>query len=129
MTTTENTTAHDELLEATAAEVLVAHQRHGIAACLCGWSILGKSHADHQAAMLAPVFAAAQAEILRVEAARWDAEYASPINRTCPACGAKPGKNCFGSRPMSQAHSQRRGERITPASLRARAAQVVEGPE
>lgn len=66
-----------------------------------------------------------EAQALRAEADRWDAEYASPIRRTCPACGAKPGKYCHGGTgPMKQAHSQRRGERITPASLRARANEI-----
>lgn len=35
-----------------AAAVLVAHQRRDIGSCLCGWSELGKSHADHVAAVL-----------------------------------------------------------------------------
>lgn len=35
-----------------AAEVLVAHQRHG-PGCLCGWTTLGASHPKHQATMLA----------------------------------------------------------------------------
>lgn len=30
-------------------EVLVAHQRHTYAACLCGWSVLGASHSEHVA--------------------------------------------------------------------------------
>jgi hypothetical protein len=38
----------DELAEAT----LVAHQRHTIRSCLCGWSELGRSHARHQVQML-----------------------------------------------------------------------------
>lgn len=36
----------------TMADVLVAHQRHNLRSCLCGWDALGKSHAEHQAAML-----------------------------------------------------------------------------
>ncbi len=35
-----------------AAAVLVAHQRRDIGSCLCGWSELGKSHAEHVAAVL-----------------------------------------------------------------------------
>lgn len=35
-----------------AEAVLVAHQRHGIEGCLCGWAELGKSHPAHQVAML-----------------------------------------------------------------------------
>lgn len=38
----------DEMAEA----ILVAHQRHTIRSCLCGWSELGRSHARHQVAML-----------------------------------------------------------------------------
>lgn len=38
----------DEIAEA----ILVAHQRHDIRGCLCGWSELGKSHPRHQVAML-----------------------------------------------------------------------------
>lgn len=60
-------------IELEIAEVLVEHQRHGNAACLCGWSILGKSHPDHQAAMLTPVIAEAQATAL--EDAAGPAEY------------------------------------------------------
>lgn len=30
-------------------DVLIHHQRHNAASCLCGWSILGLSHADHVA--------------------------------------------------------------------------------
>ncbi len=36
-----------------AQAVLVAHQRFDIARCLCGWSELGLSHAEHQVRMLA----------------------------------------------------------------------------
>lgn len=32
--------------------LLVVHQRHSIGSCLCGWSDLGKSHAEHQVEML-----------------------------------------------------------------------------
>lgn len=28
-------------------QVLIYHPRHTPAACLCGWSVLGASHADH----------------------------------------------------------------------------------
>jgi len=34
------------------AEVLTAHQRQNAGSCLCGWAELGKSHPEHQAAML-----------------------------------------------------------------------------
>lgn len=38
------------------AEVLTAHQRHVVhekgQMCLCGWGEYGRSHPDHQAAML-----------------------------------------------------------------------------
>ena len=36
-----------------AEAILIAHQRRDIGSCLCGWSELGKSHAAHQARMLA----------------------------------------------------------------------------
>lgn len=36
-----------------AAAVLVAHQRRDIGSCLCGWSEIGRSHAEHVAAVLA----------------------------------------------------------------------------
>lgn len=39
--------------ERLAAAVLVAHQRRDSASCLCGWSELGRSHADHVASVLA----------------------------------------------------------------------------
>lgn len=35
-----------------AEAVLVAHQVHGNASCLCGWNELGRSHPRHQVAML-----------------------------------------------------------------------------
>lgn len=35
-----------------AAAVLVAHQRLNMSECLCGWSELGKSHAEHVAEVL-----------------------------------------------------------------------------
>lgn len=35
-----------------AAAVLVAHQRDGAGGCLCGWSVLGASWADHVAQVL-----------------------------------------------------------------------------
>ena len=35
-----------------AAAVLVAHQRRNSASCLCGWSKLGLSHADHVVGLL-----------------------------------------------------------------------------
>lgn len=35
-----------------AAALLVAHQRRDSGSCLCGWSELGKSHAEHVAAVL-----------------------------------------------------------------------------
>ena len=34
------------------AEVLVAHQRQNSSSCLCGWAVLGWSHAVHQEDML-----------------------------------------------------------------------------
>lgn len=34
------------------AEVLVDHQRKNAGSCHCGWSKLGHSHPEHQAAML-----------------------------------------------------------------------------
>lgn len=45
-----------EQIEA-AARVLVAHQRHRSASCLCGWAELGRSHAAHQVEALREVFA------------------------------------------------------------------------
>lgn len=33
------------------AAILTAHQRHR-GGCLCGWADLGKSHPEHQAAVL-----------------------------------------------------------------------------
>jgi len=35
-----------------ARAVLVAHQRRSPASCLCGWSELGSSHANHVAEIL-----------------------------------------------------------------------------
>jgi hypothetical protein len=35
-----------------AQAILVAHQRYDIRSCLCGWSELGRCHAEHQVAML-----------------------------------------------------------------------------
>ena len=35
-----------------AVAVLVAHQRYDMGSCLCGWSELGKSHAEHVAQVL-----------------------------------------------------------------------------
>lgn len=35
-----------------AASILVAHQRKDAATCLCGWSELGHSHAEHVAEIL-----------------------------------------------------------------------------
>jgi hypothetical protein len=32
-----------------AGDVMVYHQRRGIKGCACGWSELGRSHAEHQA--------------------------------------------------------------------------------
>jgi len=46
------------------ARVLVAHQRQSAGSCLCGWSRLGLSHPEHQAALVieaAAPFIAAQA--------------------------------------------------------------------
>lgn len=40
-------------VEAAAELVLVDHQRPNFRSCLCGWDALGKSHPQHQAAMLA----------------------------------------------------------------------------
>jgi hypothetical protein len=36
-----------------ATALLTAHQRRDAGSCLCGWAELGKSHARHQADMLA----------------------------------------------------------------------------
>lgn len=36
----------------TAQAILVAHQRHTVRSCLCGWSELGRLHAAHQVEML-----------------------------------------------------------------------------
>jgi hypothetical protein len=36
-----------------AGALLIAHQRQDVGGCLCGWSVLGKSHAAHQADELA----------------------------------------------------------------------------
>jgi len=33
-------------------DVLVAHQRQNSSGCLCSWAELGKSHPEHQTAML-----------------------------------------------------------------------------
>lgn len=44
--------ADDWTVDATAEDILVAHQRHSPSHCLCGWSELGLSHADHQVQML-----------------------------------------------------------------------------
>lgn len=65
-------------------------------------------------------------QTLTNEAASWDAAYEIPMKKHCSVCGAKPGQNCFGSKkgPLPQAHSQRRGDRITPTSLRARAVEI-----
>lgn len=35
-----------------AIAVLVAHQRHTVSSCLCGWDQLGASHAEHVWRML-----------------------------------------------------------------------------
>lgn len=35
-----------------AEALLIAHQRHSVGGCLCGWSRLGESHAGHQVAVL-----------------------------------------------------------------------------
>jgi hypothetical protein len=35
-----------------AEAILIAHQRHTIGSCLCGWAQLGKSHAGHVVDML-----------------------------------------------------------------------------
>lgn len=35
-----------------ASAVLIAHQRYNASLCLCGWSALGQSWADHVAAVL-----------------------------------------------------------------------------
>lgn len=39
-------------VDETAEAILVAHQRHTIRSCLCGWGELGRSHARHQVEML-----------------------------------------------------------------------------
>jgi hypothetical protein len=45
---------HIELLspDRRAEAILTAHQRRDISSCLCGWSELGRSHPEHQVAML-----------------------------------------------------------------------------
>lgn len=43
----------DLTLDEAAELILVAHQRHNAASCLCGWAELGRSHARHQVAKLA----------------------------------------------------------------------------
>lgn len=35
-----------------AASILIAHQRRDAGSCLCGWSELGHSHAEHVAEIL-----------------------------------------------------------------------------
>lgn len=35
--------------------LLTAHQRRDVGSCLCGWAEMGKSHAGHQAELLAQV--------------------------------------------------------------------------
>lgn len=42
----------DDTYRRLAAAVLVAHQRRDSTACLCGWSELGHSHAEHVAQVL-----------------------------------------------------------------------------
>lgn len=42
----------DETYRNLASAVLVAHQRYDASSCLCGWSELGQSWADHVAAVL-----------------------------------------------------------------------------
>lgn len=60
--------------ERLAAAVLVAHQRHNASSCLCGWSVLGASHAEHVASELADagVFGAPFADRLVHAAGRID---------------------------------------------------------
>lgn len=42
----------DQTIEQKVELILVGHQRYSHRGCLCGWSELGRSHAEHQAAML-----------------------------------------------------------------------------
>lgn len=39
-------------VDETATAILVAHQRRDFGSCLCGWDDLGRSHPQHQVAML-----------------------------------------------------------------------------
>ena len=34
---------------------LIAHQRHTIGSCLCGWGELGQSHCEHVAGIIRPL--------------------------------------------------------------------------
>lgn len=58
-----------------AASVLVAHQRRDSASCLCGWSYLGRSHADHVASALAAAGALQAVPAARDESVRLHAEH------------------------------------------------------
>jgi hypothetical protein len=42
----------DQAIDEAAEAILVAHQAHRNASCLCGWAELGRSHPGHQVAML-----------------------------------------------------------------------------
>ena len=46
------TRSSDGTYERLTVAVLVAHQRRSEATCLCGWGVLGASHAEHVAAVL-----------------------------------------------------------------------------
>lgn len=61
--------------ERLAASVLVAHQRRDSASCLCGWSYLGRSHADHVASALAAAGALQVVPARRGESERMHAEH------------------------------------------------------
>lgn len=45
-------TGDERAVDRRAEAILVAHQRHDIQSCLCGWAQLGASHAAHQVDML-----------------------------------------------------------------------------
>lgn len=46
-----------------AAALLTAHQRRDAGSCLCGWGVLGMSHALHQADVLADAGLLATSEV------------------------------------------------------------------
>lgn len=53
--------AGDDVYDQLATAVLVAHQRRDAGSCLCGWSELGASHAQHVAGVLRAAGALRQA--------------------------------------------------------------------